>query len=231
MKAIYGSLLCLFILTQVNANATHADSTGKGSRGGKVDYNWKVEGGESASTMSVSNLSERIKLSPRFGFFAGVSFVADDFNTGRLSIGAQYQRAGTKVTIKEIDKGAGKITLHYLRIAAQYHFYIGGSKRLFAGGGGYFSPLLSHQSEQTSFDFENVKKQDAGAIASIGYRLSPRIILEGGVQKGLVNIDVSESRSSARNSMAFLSLNFLLGSAQKSAKLFVRKQGSEQHDY
>jgi hypothetical protein len=231
MKAIYGSLICLFLLAQGNAHANQTDSTGKGTKKGNVEYSWKIEAGESMTNMSVSDLTPRTTLSPRLGLIAGVSFVADDFRTGRLTIGTHYQQAGVKVTTKDVDEDASSISLHYLRISAQYHFYIGRSKRLFAGGGGYIAPLLSHRSEQISLNFEKIKNHDAGAMATVGYRLSPRIILEGGVQKGFVNIDVSEERRSARNGMAFLSLGFSLGSSTsghiKKAKLFCRKQGGD----
>ena len=72
-------------------------------------------------------------------------------------------------------------------------------------------------------------------MLTAGYRLTPRILLEGGVQRGFVNVDASEARSSSRNGMAFLLLSFTLGSATsghiKEAKLTCRKSGGDQQEY
>lgn len=231
MKPIYGSLICLLLFVQSFAYANQPDSSGKGSKKGKVEYSWKVEEGEAMTGMSVSDLSSRTRLSPKFGLIAGFSFVADDFRVGRLVISAQYQQAGVKIATKDVAEGAGSISLHYLKIPVQYHFYIGRSKRLFAGGGGYIAPLLSHRSEQLSLNYEEIKNHDAGAMATIGFRLTPRFILEGGVQKGLVNIDVAEARRTSRNGMAFLLLSYTLGSSSsghiKKATLTCRKAGGD----
>ena len=230
MKAIYGSLICLLFFAESYAHTIQPDSSGKGTKKGNVEYGWKVEAGEAMTNMSVSDLSARTILSPKFGFIAGLSFVADDFRVGRLVISAQYQQAGVKVGTKGVDEG-GSISLHYLKIPVQYHFYIGRSKRLFAGGGGYIAPLLSHRSEQLSLNYEEIKNHDAGAMATIGFRLTPRFILEGGVQKGLVNIDVAEARRASRNGMAFLLLSYTFGSSSsghiKKATLTCRKAGGD----
>ena len=233
MKAIYGSLICLMFFAQSYAHTIQPDSSGKGTKKGNVEYGWKVEAGEAMTTMSVTDLSPRTTLSPKFGLIAGLSFVADDFRVGRLVIGAQYQQAGVKTTTKDV--GDGVVLLHYLKIPVQYHFYIGRSKRLFVGGGGYIAPLLSHSTEQLSLNFEKYKNYDAGAMLTAGYRLTPHILLEGGVQSGFVNVDASEARRSSRNGMAFLLLSFTLGSATsghiKEAKLTCRKTGGDGHDY
>lgn len=235
MKAIYGSLICLLVVVQNYAHGNQPDTSGRGTKKGNVEYSWKVEAGESFSTMSISDLSPRTTLSPKLSFLGGVSFIADDFRVGRLVIGAQYQQGGVKVATKDIDGDGSGISLHYLKIPVQYHFYIGRSKRLFAGGGGYIAPLLSHHSEQMSFNFEKIKNHDAGAMATIGFRLTPRFILEGGVQRGFVNIDVSESRRTTRNGMAFLLLSYTMGSStsghMKQATLTCRKSGGDGKDY
>ncbi len=234
MKAIYGSLICLLFVTHNYAHGIQPDSSGKGSTKGKVEYGWKVEAGESFSTMSVSDLSARTTITPKLSFLGGVSFVADDFRIGRFVISAQYQQAGMHVSTKDVAASSGNVSLHYLKIPFQYQFYISRSKRLFAGGGGYIAALVSHSSEQFSLNYEEIKNHDAGAILTIGFRLTPRFILEGGVQKGLVNIDVSEARRTSRNGMAILMLSYTLGSSSsghiKQAKLTCRKAGGTQ-DY
>lgn len=231
MKAIYGSLICLLFTAQLFAHGIQPDTSGKGKSKGNVEYGWKVEAGESFSTMSISDVSSRTTLSPKLSFLGGLSFIADDFRVGRLVISAQYQQGGVRVATKDV--GDGVILLHYLKIPVQYHFYIGRSKRLFAGGGGYIAPLLSHSTEQLSLNFEKYKNYDAGMMATAGYRLTPRILLEGGVQRGFVNVDASEARRSARNGMAFLLLSFTMGSStsghMKKAQLTCRK--STEKDY
>jgi len=231
MKAIYGSLICLLFTAQMFAHTIQPDTSGKGKGKGNVEYGWKVEAGESFSSMSISDVSARTTLSPKLSFLGGISFIADDFHVGRLVIGAQYQQGGVKVTTKDV--GDGVILLRYLKIPVQYHFYIGRSKRLFAGGGGYIAPLLSHTTEQMSLNFEKYKNHDAGAMLTAGYRITPRILLEGGVQKGFVNVDASEARRTARNGMAFLLLSFTLGSSTsghiKEAKLTCRKSSGKDY--
>ena len=233
MKAIYESLICLLLVTHSYAHNIQPDSSGKGKKG-NVEYGWKIEAGESFSTMSVSDLSTRISLTPKLSVLAGISFVADDFRLGRFVTGTQYQQGGVHVATKDVTAGSGTISLHYLKIPVQYHFYLGRTKRLFAGGGGYIAALVSHSSEQLSLNYEEIKNHDAGAIVTIGFRLAPRFILEGGIQKGLVNIDVSEARRTSRNGMAFLLLSYTLGSSSsghiKKATLTCRKAGGTQ-DY
>lgn len=233
MKAIYGLFLCVLFTTQVFAHSIQPDTSGNGKRNskGNVEYGWKVEAGESFSSMSISDVSSRTTLSPKLSFLGGVSFIADDFRVGRLVIAVQYKEGGLKVTTKGVDDGL--IMLRYLNIPVQYHFYVGRSKRLFAGGGGYIAPLLSHSTEQLSLNFEKYKNYDAGALLTAGYRLTPRILLEGGVQRGFVNVDASEARRSSRNGMAFLLLSFTMGSStsghMKKAQLTCRK--STEKDY
>ncbi|QNA43120.1 outer membrane beta-barrel protein [Lacibacter sediminis] len=233
MKAIYGSLISLLIVVQNYAHDNQPDTSGRGTKKGNVEYGWKVEAGESFSTMSISDLSPRTTLSPKLSFLGGITFIADDFRVGRLVIGAQYKEAGVNVTTKGVEDGL--LLLRYLNIPVQYHFYIGRSKRLFTGGGGYIAALLSHRTEQMSLNFEKYKNYDAGAMLTAGYRITPRIILEGGVQRGFVNVDASEARRSSRNGMAFLLLSFTMGSStsghMKQATLTCRKSGGDGKDY
>jgi hypothetical protein len=170
-----------------------------------------VSAGGTMSQTTNTNLVDRYTTQARPGYAFSIGY-ARELPKSRLQINATYFKGGVNVATGDIN-GDGKgdvsnVDLQYLSIPVQYQFYVGALKRLFVGGGGYASFLLSSAQVGRPI-YGDIKTFDAGATASAGLWLSSRLMLQTGYHFGLVDIDVSESNK-ARNGMAFLMLSYAL---------------------
>lgn len=161
-----------------------------------------------------SNLTEPYTVQSKPGFTFSIGYTLE-FPKSRLQINAGYQKGGVSIAVGDIN-GDGKgnttdVDLNYLSIPVQYQFYLGKSNRIFLGGGGYASLLLSSKQTGRPVYDAGFKKFDAGCTASAGIWLGSRLMLQSGYNYGLVDIDLSTNKK-ARNGMAFLMLQCSLSS-------------------
>lgn len=176
-----------------------------------------ISAGCMLSQTSNSNLLQRYTVLSKPGYTFSVGYVKE-FRKSRLQINAGYVKGGVKVATGDIN-GDGKqrntdIDLSYVTVPVQFQVYLGKSKRYFMGAGGYASFLLSSKQTGRLVYEASFKKYDAGCTATAGVWLGSNLMLQGGYNYGLVDIDLSRSNK-ARNGMAFLMLGYSLFSKVK----------------
>ena len=171
-----------------------------------------LSAGGTLSQTRNSNFIDRYSTQARPGFMVSLAY-AWEFAKGRLNVAAGYQKGGVRVAVGDVTgDGRGDVAevgLDYISLPVQYQFYLGKSRRFFLGGGGYASFLLSSKQKVDKVYENDIRKFDAGVMASAGMWISPRLVVQSGYHAGLIDIDPARANK-ARNGMAFLVLSYSL---------------------